>query len=78
MEVVPLYSAEIDERLQSFRRLNGDVAKVMPDVLLATMNMLFAQYQAIKDNEYVPKFQDSSVDKVSTSSLSILFSKKFF
>lgn len=64
MQVIPLYQSEIDERLQSFRRLNGDVAKVMPDVLLATMNMLFAQYQAAKDNEYIPKFHDSNLDSV--------------
>lgn len=64
MQVIPFYQTEVDERLQSFKRLNGDVAKVMPDVLLATMNMLFAQYQSAKDSEYLPKLHDSNLDSV--------------
>lgn len=37
----------------------------MPDVLLATMNMLFAQYQKIKgNNEYIPRYQDGSMETV--------------
>ncbi|KAJ8930803.1 hypothetical protein NQ314_016359 [Rhamnusium bicolor] len=65
LQIVPLRADELDERVKNFRNLNADLCKVMPDVLLATMNMLFAQYQKIKgNNEYIPRYQDGSMEKV--------------
>lgn len=42
-----------------------EVWNVFPDLLLATMNILFDQYQKIKGKEFIPqRYQDSAVDKV--------------
>lgn len=65
--MLPRLSQEIEERVKSFKKLNVDVAKVFPDVLLATMNMLFADYQKIKSHEYIPnKHHDPTIQKVDT------------
>lgn len=65
LQLVPLRIEELDERVSNFKKLNVDVCKVLPDVLLATMNVLFEQYQKIKANEFVPsRLPDLSVDKV--------------
>lgn len=62
--MIPLNAPELEERVNSFNRLNVDVKKVVPDVLLATMNVLFEQYQKIKGNEFVPSaYQDTNVNK---------------
>ncbi|XP_018336593.1 nuclear pore complex protein Nup93-like [Agrilus planipennis] len=64
LELIPLNSNELDLRVSGFKKLSNEISKVIPDVLLATMNILFAQYQKIKGNEYMPsKFQGISVDK---------------
>lgn len=60
-----MQQSEVEERVSAFKRFNLEVSKVMPDVVLATINILFAQYQKIKSNEYIPsKYQDASQDKV--------------
>lgn len=65
LQLVPFHSHEIEERLKSFKKLNMDVCKVLPDVLLAEMNMLFDKYQKIKSNEYIPaRYQDNAMDQV--------------
>ncbi|XP_060518052.1 nuclear pore complex protein Nup93 [Cylas formicarius] len=63
LQLIPFRNEEIIDKVQSFKALTADVSKVIPDVLLATMNMLFAQYQKIKGNiEYIPRYQDNSVE----------------
>lgn len=64
LQLVPLRMQYVDERVKSFKNYTADVCKVIPDVLLATMNILFSQYQKIKGNtEYIPRFHDESVDQ---------------
>ncbi|XP_023022838.2 nuclear pore complex protein Nup93 [Leptinotarsa decemlineata] len=64
LELIPLRSEDIDDRVKNFKTLQSDVCKVFPDVLLASMNMIFSQYQKIKaNNEYIPRFQDESTGK---------------
>nr|CAH7760952.1 unnamed protein product [Callosobruchus chinensis] len=64
LQLVALNSGELDERVKNFKNLNTDIIKVIPDVLLATMNILFAQYQKIKStNEFVPRYHNETVDK---------------
>ncbi|CAG9860748.1 unnamed protein product [Phyllotreta striolata] len=59
VELVPLRPDDVDERVKNFKNLHPDVCRVIPDVLLASMNMLFAQYQKIKgNNEYLPRFKE--------------------
>lgn len=64
IEIVALQPAELNERIRTFNSLSPNVAKIIPDILLATMNILFAQYQKIKSNEYVPRFSDNSMERV--------------
>ncbi|KAK9872915.1 hypothetical protein WA026_020267 [Henosepilachna vigintioctopunctata] len=54
IQLIPLQSHEFDERVKGFDTLSIEVCKVIPDVVLATMNILFAQYQKFKGNEYMP------------------------
>ncbi|RZB77466.1 nuclear pore complex protein Nup93 [Asbolus verrucosus] len=64
LQIIPRQSQEVEERVKSFKKLNVDVCKVIPDVLLATMNMLFADYQKVKGNEYIPsRYQDNTMEK---------------
>jgi len=35
---------EVEERVNSFKRLGEEICRNIPDVLLATMNMLYIQY----------------------------------
>lgn len=64
LQLVPLRLQEVDERVKTFKNYNADVCKVIPDVLLAAMNMLFAQYQKVKGNtEYIPRFHDESLEQ---------------
>ncbi|XP_050302655.1 nuclear pore complex protein Nup93-like [Anthonomus grandis grandis] len=63
LQLVPFRMEDVNDRVQTFKGLTAEVCKVIPDVLLATMNMLFAQYQKIKANsEFVPRYQDGSVE----------------
>lgn len=65
LRIIPLRSSELDEYVTNFKRLNLDVRPIIPDVLLATMNMLFDQYQKLKGNEFVRvSFQDPATQKV--------------
>ncbi|CAH1117139.1 unnamed protein product [Phaedon cochleariae] len=63
LQLIPLRPEEIDSRVKSFKNLHSDLCKVIPDMLLATMNMLFAEYQKIKSTEYVPRFYDESTNR---------------
>lgn len=63
--LIPLQPSELDECVSNFKKYNVEVWNVFPDVLLATMNILFDQYQKIKGKEFIPqRYQDSAVDKV--------------
>nr|XP_022911673.1 nuclear pore complex protein Nup93-like [Onthophagus taurus] len=64
LQLVPLQANELNERVNSFKRLNVSVCKVLPDVLLATMNILYDQYQKLKSTELLPQRRiDSNIDK---------------
>lgn len=65
LRLIPFTQAEVVDRVKQFKTLTTDLAKVIPDVLLATMNMLFAQYQKIRaSTEYIPRHYDTSADLV--------------
>ncbi|XP_056638972.1 nuclear pore complex protein Nup93-1 [Diorhabda sublineata] len=62
LQLIPLRAEEVDDRVKNFKNFHQDLCKVIPDVLLAVMNMLFAQYQKIKgNNEYIPRFHDETM-----------------
>lgn len=61
IQILPLHPRELDERITGFDRLNPNVVKVLPDIILATINIYFAQYQSIKSNDFTSmKYHDSS------------------
>lgn len=45
---MPLQQSDIDPMVANFRALQEEVRRSIPDLLLATMNILFAQYKAAK------------------------------
>lgn len=68
--LVPLQASDLDECVSNFKNFNVEVWNVIPDVLLATMNILFDQYQKIKGNEYIPqRYHDAALDKVIENTL---------
>lgn len=65
LRIIPLQPDELEERVSNFKRYNYDVSKVMPNILLATMNMLFDQYQKLKSSELLPNcYPETGTDKV--------------
>ncbi len=50
IKVIPLSQSEIDSMVATFRMLSDEVRRNIPDVLLATMNILFNQYKDSKSS----------------------------
>ena len=48
IKIVPLSQGEIDTMVSTFRLLTDEVRRTIPDVLLATMNVLFTNYKSAK------------------------------
>lgn len=72
--LVPLQPSDLDECVANFKRFIMEVWNVFPDVLLATMNILFEQYQKIKGTEFIPqRYQDSAIEKVVYRNLVAMF-----
>lgn len=65
LRLIPLAINEVDERVANFKRLAPEVCKIVPDILLATMNMLYEQYKHLKSNtSMINKFEDSAFLRV--------------
>lgn len=43
-KLIPMTLLEVEERVNSFKRLGEEICRNIPDVLLATMNLLYIQY----------------------------------
>lgn len=69
-KLVPLSVDDMDICLQNFKRLGGEICKVFPDLLLATMDILLTQYKAIKGKDG-PTFGNTGKENVSISRLSL-------
>ncbi|KOC66137.1 Nuclear pore complex protein Nup93 [Habropoda laboriosa] len=50
-KLLPLHIKEVDERVNALRRVPPEVAGTLADVLLATMTILYRQYQKLKSVE---------------------------
>lgn len=48
---MPLSAEEEHKRVAGFRRLSGEICKVIPDVLLAAVTILYNKYQTIVEQE---------------------------
>ncbi|KAK0095819.1 hypothetical protein PV326_007293 [Microctonus aethiopoides] len=50
-KLLPLHVKEVDERVTALRRVSPEVAGSLSDVLLATMTILYRQYQKMRSSE---------------------------
>ncbi|XP_014207359.1 nuclear pore complex protein Nup93 [Copidosoma floridanum] len=50
-KLLPLNVKEVDERVTAFRRVSPEVTGTLADVLLATMTILYRQYQKLRSSE---------------------------
>ncbi|XP_034946888.1 nuclear pore complex protein Nup93-like [Chelonus insularis] len=50
-KLLPLHVKEVDERVTALRRVSPEVAGTLSDVLLATMTILYRQYQKLRSAE---------------------------
>ena len=50
----------IRDRVATFRLLTDEVRRTIPDVLLATMNILFTNYKELKEATTNPNFTSAS------------------
>lgn len=62
-KLIPMWMNELDDCITNFKRLSGEITKVFPDVLLATMDILYTQYKKIRTNDTA--FMPSGRDNVS-------------
>ncbi|EDO41551.1 predicted protein [Nematostella vectensis] len=54
LKLVPLSSETVEERVAAFRQYNDEIRRVLPDVLLATMNILYTKYRGTKSSGQSP------------------------
>lgn len=47
-KMLPLYVKQVDDRVTALRRVSAEVAGTLADVLLATMTILYRQYQKLR------------------------------
>ncbi|XP_076633557.1 nuclear pore complex protein Nup93 [Colletes latitarsis] len=50
-KLLPLHIKKVDERVDALRRVSPEVAGTLADVLLATMTILYRQYQKLRSTE---------------------------
>jgi nuclear pore complex protein Nup93 len=64
VKLVPLTMTELEMCVQNFRRLSGEICKVFPDLLLATMNIIFEKYKTLRGKD-VSRFENTGRESVS-------------
>lgn len=61
MSLIPLNINEVSERVAAYRRLSPEITKVIPDLLLAAMTILYEQYKYLKNSTAnVSKFDETA------------------
>lgn len=50
-KLIPVTLMEVEERVNSFKRLGEEICRNIPDVLLAVMNMLYIQYKKTRGGD---------------------------
>jgi len=54
LKLVPLGSESVEERVAAFRQYNDEIRRNLPDVLLATMNILYTKYRNTRGGSQSP------------------------
>jgi len=48
LKILPFRNADIEMKVNQFNRYSEEIRRNIPDLLLATMNILYSQYKEIK------------------------------
>lgn len=65
VRLLPLSMSEVSEKVTAFKRLSPEICKVIPDMLLAAMTILYEQYTHLKNSSAnLSKIDDSTFLKV--------------
>ncbi|KAK4879895.1 hypothetical protein RN001_008041 [Aquatica leii] len=58
--IIPLLQKEVESKVKAFERYSLEVSTIISDVVLAKINILFAEYQSIKSNQHRMQYQGHS------------------
>merc|ERR1712203_1026268 len=70
LKIVPLSQSEVEVVVSTFRVLVDEVRRNIPDVLLATMSILFTNYKQLKANSVKASTSPPAMPSASASSSS--------
>lgn len=62
LRLVPLRGESVEERVAAFRQYNDEVRRNLPDVLLATMNLLYRKYRNTRGSGQSPLVESQRDD----------------
>lgn len=62
LKLVPLRNDSVEERVAAFRQYNDEIRRNFPDVLLATMNILYENYRKIRGTGLSPLVESQRDD----------------
>jgi nuclear pore complex protein Nup93 len=76
LNLIPLDASRVDSKVNEFKDLSIQVQRIIPDILLACMNILYAQFKEAKSSSVpsVPKF-GLSPDNSRDTRLNVIRSK---
>ncbi|CAG9807920.1 unnamed protein product [Chironomus riparius] len=60
-KLVPLHMKDVDVCVQNFKKTGGEVCKILPDILLSTMDIIYKKYTTIKNKE-ISRFNEGNSD----------------
>lgn len=63
-KLVPLSLNELDICLNNFKKLGGEINKVLPDLLLAAMDIVFKKYKGLKSGKDISVYDGTNHDQV--------------
>lgn len=67
LQIIPLSMNEVDEKVSNFKSLESEVCRVLPDILLATMNILYHRYTHIDEGTEHLKGRIDETEKLAVS-----------
>ncbi|CAH3176978.1 unnamed protein product [Porites lobata] len=62
LKLVPLGSESVEEKVAAFRQYNDEIRRTLPDVLLATMNILYTNYRNTRGTGQSPLIESQRDD----------------
>ncbi|XP_073234336.1 nuclear pore complex protein Nup93-like [Porites lutea] len=62
LKLVPLGTESVEEKVAAFRQYNDEIRRTLPDVLLATMNILYTNYRNTRGTGQSPLIESQRDD----------------